>query len=206
LPTSEDPNTITVARFRAAAELFRPEAATVLRRCREAGLIPAGRRGRNGVGSARLTVHQVALLAIALAAPVVPLAVAEATVWIADFRLRALDRAIDRGIERRHIDHLSGMRFGEFLAAEIGAARGQLQNYSPIGWRIEGNEVWQRSVERLVFSGAPRDYSIMKAGIIPGPMVRELAGLFPPLPHSATAPKLMAAVAAIAGIKQDAAA
>jgi hypothetical protein len=62
-----------------------------LRRCREAGLIPAGGPGRNGIAAARITVRNAALLLIALAVPVDPIQAPDAARQIAKFRLRARD-------------------------------------------------------------------------------------------------------------------
>src|SRR5205823_4762891 len=126
--------------------------------------------GRNGVGSVRLTVEDVALLIIGLAVPVAPLAAPEAAQWVADFRLRARDR----GSERDHLDGFSELRFLDFLGAEINGCRGALPGL-PEGWRIEieAHEAVQPAPDRLVFSGPPRGFSPTRIGIIPARFIVE---------------------------------
>lgn len=51
-----------IVRLRAALEPFFPDAAVVLRRLREGGLLPAGRPGRFGANSARISPEQAGLI------------------------------------------------------------------------------------------------------------------------------------------------
>src|SRR5438270_13482025 len=79
--------TTTVARLRAVLVDDFPSYDVVLRRLRQAGMVPTGSAGRDGVGSAKLSVRQTALLLIALAAPVAPIDAPDAAQHIASFKL-----------------------------------------------------------------------------------------------------------------------
>src|ERR1700730_1618439 len=82
------PHLTTIARLRGILADDFPSFDVSVRRLREAGLLPAGSGGRDGVGSAPLDVFGAGLLLSGLAAPCEPCEAPVVARRIADFRLR----------------------------------------------------------------------------------------------------------------------
>lgn len=173
-------DTITLAALRKAVEADFPDAETRLRRCREAGLIPAGGPGRGGVNSARLTPRDAARALIALSVPCDPIHAPAEAKRIGNFRLRAIDftHVSDPNPRRQHLDGLGGVTFLRFLTAELEAGCGASPGYESSGWDISDNEATQRWPDRLVFGGLPRN-GVQRVTVIPASLVREIGSLFP---------------------------
>jgi hypothetical protein len=198
------PDTTTIAALREMmATYYFPEIATVIRRCREAGLIAAGKAGRGGVGSARATPRDCALLLIAASAPG-PISAAPAeALRIAGFRLRYLERT--RATEPHSLQFIdTPMTFIEFLVAQIDGIRGAVPDLDLVGWRISRHQAMQRSPERLVFTGPempvypdPRLEPVERSTAIPARLIRDIAALFAPLPPAEHEPALLAEVTAL---------
>jgi hypothetical protein len=193
----------TVARLRnALTHYFERELIdTVLRRMREAGVIEAGRPGRNGAGSAQIDPRQAALVLIALGSGADPISAPAAAERIGDFRCRAIDHThtSDPNPRREHLDGLSGITFLEFLTGELGLVRGGLPGYEPTGWNIDGHEASQLAPDRLVFGGLPRNEVVRRITVIPSRLIRDVAAIFParePIPHDAEQHRLAAWVVA----------
>ena len=181
------PDTIALRRLRAVLEPHFDETKTktVIRRCREAGLLPAGKSGWNGV-SAQVTTKEAALLLIALAAPGAPIDAPAEAERIGDFRLRARDHSASGDPEprREHLDGLAELTFLVFLAHEIDAARGAVPHYEPASWCIEGHEASQIAPDRLVFVGMPGqpDGLVRRVTIISASLMRLVVKAYPMLP------------------------
>jgi hypothetical protein len=176
---------------RALAQYFEPTSvATIARRMREAGELPAGRAGRGGVGSARIAVPEAALMLIALSAlacgtsAITAPAVARR---FADYRLVAIDRthANDPDPHRQFITGLDRVTFRDALVGEIDGCRGTHPGHRPASWRVHEEEIAMMRPERLVFleTSRARDRPlIVRWLVLSSQIISGLAGCFPPLP------------------------
>ena len=197
------PDTTTIAALREVLAADFPEARTVTRRCREAGLIGSGKAGRGGVGSARVTSRDCRLLLIAASAPGAISAAPAEALRIAGFRLRYLERT--RATEPHSLQFIdTPMTFIEFLIAQIDGIRGAVPDLDLVGWRISRHQAMQRSPERLVFTGPempvypdPRLEPVERSTAIPARLIRDIAALFPALPPADHEPALLAEVTAL---------
>jgi hypothetical protein len=152
----------------------------VARRLREAGLLPAGSGGRDGVGSAQLDVRQTALLLIALAAPVGPIEAPAEAERIGAFRLLRRDRTHVSEPEHRTPFENQTITLLDALSIEIERCDA---DHLPSCWDISSNGVCQVAPDRLVFGPSlnaltdPSD-SVIRTTRIPGRLLADIAELF----------------------------
>jgi hypothetical protein len=186
------PSTIALAALKAAFEPHFDKAETVIRRCRETGLIAAGAAGR--CGSARLTAHDAALLLVALAVPCDPIDAPDEAQRIAAFTLCAVDFAYPgEPLPRRcAVDDGTGVTFHDTLSGEIKLTVDR-PDYTPDGWCLARHEAVTRDHRRLVFADAAAPLGEAEPlhsrwALISSAMIGTVAALFdaqaPPVPFN----------------------
>jgi hypothetical protein len=150
------------------------------RRLREAGLLPAGSGGRDGVGSAQLDVRQTALLLIALAAPVGPIEAPAEAERIGAFKLLRRDQTHIGSPEQRTPFENQQIDLLTVMASEIERCD---EDHLPSCWDIAAHGACQAAPDRLVFGPSldaltdPAD-CVIRTTRIPGRLLAEIAELF----------------------------
>jgi hypothetical protein len=175
-------STTTVSRLRPALADHFPDTDAVLKRLRLAGLIPEGRAGRNGSGSAHLDYRQAALLLLALSCGADPIDAPAEAQRIAAFRLLRRDRTHASEPEQRvafgnqHLDLLTA------LCIEIERFD---DDRPPSSWDIASNGACQVSPDRLVFGPSLESLSdpadpdcVTRTCRVPGRLLASIAMLF----------------------------
>lgn len=184
-------DTTSIARLRERLEEDFPSFDAVARRLREAGLLPAGTAGRNGVGSAQLDYRQTTLLLLALASGADPVDAPSEAQRIGAFKLLRHDETHSgteprrTPFENQHLDLLTALtieleRFDE--------------NRPPSSWNITRNGACQASPDRLLFGASlesvtdPADYDcVIRTCTIPARLLADIAELFHPARAEAAA-------------------
>ena len=113
------PNTTTIARLRTALADDFPGFDAVARRLREAGLLPAGTGGRNGVGSAPLDLNQAALVFLALISGEEPIDAPAGAVALDAYQFSAYFHPRVGACTRNDVPEEERCTLGEYLAGEI---------------------------------------------------------------------------------------
>jgi len=127
----------TLANIRKLLAPYVPEAEIIdhARQLREAGLIPAGKPGRGGAGSARLDARQAALLLIALMCQGPTIGIAAETVRVGAFKLRDRVFWIQEGPTGRYfhkpLDLTSAPTFADFIEQSINMASAGTETLPP---------------------------------------------------------------------------
>jgi hypothetical protein len=133
------PNTTTIARLRTALADDFPGFDAFARRLREAGLLPAGTGGRNGVGSAPLDLNQAALLFLALISGEAPIDAPEAAAALAAYDFAAFFHPLVGPCTRHDVPEEAQCTLGEWLAGEIEFAIDP--DHRVVGLYVEANRI-----------------------------------------------------------------
>lgn len=161
--------TIPLCRLRAVLNEGLDDLGTVIRRLRESGLLPEGKGGRDGVGSARLDARDAALTLLAMAATswCEPCEAPREAERIADFMLR--DESGPRVID---------VLAGEILAIALDAP-GAAQHYQPGAWTVSRYHVHQQALG-LTFAGdaSPAQDRVVRSTVLMPGVIEDVAGLF----------------------------
>lgn len=178
----------TIKDLRHALEPHFGAADTVLRRLREVGLLPAGKPGRDGAGSAPITPRDAALTLLAACAWTEPVDTPAAATALADMRLRHAFNG------REPTDDGEAMRASaptvlDVLTGELQACSGAIANHQPAIWCI--------SSARVVREGDPQDPHdpalhftadeptdeplVVRQTILSGALLATVAALFRPI-------------------------
>lgn len=190
----------TVAKLRRVLSRYfdEPLIFTAQRFARAAGTFPAGKAGRDGVGSASVGPREAVLLLLALASDASPRDAQAAAQRIGERLLLRRDTAFSVEYDPATYDPAIGtsrlrstpyegppVTFLDFLISEI--ERGyppppyhdDLENL-PRGWGIGEHEVWEQSPDRMIFGdGTPDDLNaVRRLTMIPWRLLFELSELF----------------------------
>jgi hypothetical protein len=204
----------TIANLRKLLAPYVPEAEIIdhARQLREAGLIPAGKPGRAGVGSAQLDARQAALLLIALMCRGPTIGIAAEVVRVGGFKLRGRLVYVQEEPQGRYFQHYLAMpsppTFLDFIEKAIEAGRGALPEGLPptvvVGQGIAFDEAMAQVPAalgggKLVFTpddpGKPRP-AITTERAIAGRLIAGVAALFEPVEPEEISPALLAWVGA----------
>jgi hypothetical protein len=172
------------------------------RQLREAGLLPAGKAGRSGAGSARLTTRQAALLLISLLCQGPTISVATEAIRVGGFKLRGRSVWTEGRWFTRYLGHPAPPSFLDFMEQAIEIAQGALADREPptfvVGQGIAFDEAAVRVPKEigggmLIFSpdapGKPRPAVVTERGIA-GSIIAEIAALFEPQQQQEVSPAL----------------
>jgi hypothetical protein len=200
----------TIANLRKLLTPHVPEAEIIdhARQLREAGLIPAGKPGRGGVGSAQFDARQAALLLIALMCRGPTIGIAAEAVRVGGFKLRGRLVWLQEEPAGRYFQHYLALpsppTFLLFIEKAIEAARGALPEGLPptvvVGQGIAFDEAMARVPAAigggtLVFTpddpGKPRPAITTERGI-DGRLIADVAALFGPVERQESSPALIA--------------
>src|SRR5579864_5032077 len=188
----------TLSNIRKLLAPYLPEAEIIdhARQLREAGLIPAGKPGRGGAGSARLDARQAALLLIALMCQGPTIGIAAEAVRAGGFKLRGRLVWLQEEPAGRYFTHHLALpsppTFLDFIENAIELARSALPDWLPptvvIGQGIAFDEAQAQVPHelgggKLVFTpddpGRPRP-AITTERAIAGRLIADVAALFGP--------------------------
>jgi hypothetical protein len=177
------PNTTTVARLRRALAAYfdEPVVYTALRYARIAGQIPAGTAGRNGCGSAPVTVRQALLIPLALASDAHPMNGPAEAERIGSFRLLRRDRTHVSEPEQRIPYENQQISLLDVMVSEV--ERFDPPDRVPSCWDISSNGACQAAPDRLVFGPSLEALSdpsdcVVRSCTIPSRLLGEIAALF----------------------------
>jgi hypothetical protein len=212
------PNTgATVARLRKtlAPYFAGVELDTYFRRLREAGVIEAGKPGRNGAGSAILTSRDAAFVLIALCTGVDPISAAAEAARVGGFKLRSRAKWLPE--TGRWFDYFVSLptppTLLDFVAQSIEACRGALPE-GPTLTFVVGPGYDQAAVQvplkqgggMLMFSpdepGTPRPAVVTARGL-GGTVIAEVAALFGPVEQQEIPPALTEWFSAAIGLPSN---
>jgi len=203
----------TLSNIRKLLAPYVPEAEIIdhARQLREAGLIPAGKPGRGGAGSARLEARQAALLLIALMCQGPTIGIAAETVRVGAFKLRdrvswIQEEPIGRYFHKP-LDLSTAPTFADFIEQSINMARAGTETLPPtvvVGQGVafdqaqaqipleKGGGSWLFRPDQPGRARPP----IMTERAIAGSLIAEIAELFGPVPPLDVSPELAALVEA----------
>jgi len=138
----------TLARLKAALDPHFDAVGRTARRMREAGLIDAGTAGRDGVGSAKVSIRQAVLLLLALASNAEPIAAPAEAQRIAAFKLLRHDETRGGEPPQRTVFENQSLTLLDALVNEIERCDA---DRPPSAWDIATNGACQANWDRLVF-------------------------------------------------------
>ena len=138
----------TLARLKAALDPHFDAVGRTARRMREAGLIDAGTAGRDGVGSAKVSIRQAVLLLLALASNAEPIAAPAEAQRIAAFKLLRHDETHSGEPPQRTVFENQSLTLLDALVNEIERCDA---DRPPSAWDIATNGARQANWDRLVF-------------------------------------------------------
>jgi hypothetical protein len=178
--------TTTISKLRPVLAEDFPQSRTTLLRLHEAGVVPKGRAGRDGIGSAVVDQRTLALILIALAVPgFTPIEAPAAAQEYAGWRLRFEETGhvpVDdpraglhlQPLFRRHVDDLRTVL--DVLTDALDA------DAPPTTWHFDEFEVVCAGIPRLIFT--PDEVAVFSGGarvlhrtIVPASVVRAIAEL-----------------------------
>jgi hypothetical protein len=175
-------STTTVSRLRRVLIGYfeEPVVNTALRCARHAGQIPHGTAGRNGCGSAPVTVRQALLIPLALASEAQPKDAPAEAERIGAFKLLRRDETHIGYEPKRTPFENQTITLLDAMANEIERCD---DDHLPSGWDIAAHGACQVAPDRLVFGRSLAELSdpadcVIRTTRIPGRLLADIAELF----------------------------